>query len=250
MRTYFPLLDSALRTPNSALLWARPMRFLTAILLCLALANSADAGWGYGRPWGYGYRTFGVAVGYGGVPYYGGYSCYGPGYGWPGYGGPIGFGYYGYPAYGIDYNPAAGYLSYRLPPFSEPAELNYGPQAVKQFLGLPRDFALGALRDPAPLLPDRGIRVSNAEARQRSQHHLADGDDLFRGQNYHAALQRYKLAAKAAPDLAEPYWRQGHALVATNNFELASGALKRAIALDGDLARGGFKLDDLYGGAA
>ena len=40
----------------------------------------------------------------------------------------------------------------------------------------------------------------------------------------------YKLAASTAPDLAEAFWRQGHALVATHNYELAATAFKRAIA--------------------
>jgi len=247
-------------------------RLAAALVMCLLLANSAEAGWGHWRHcgyggfgWGgYGYRGIGLTVGYGG-PWYGGYSCYGPacgyggydygafgGYGYGGYGTPIGLGYYGYRPYGVYYNPAANYLSYRLPPFSEPAELNFGPQAVKQFLGLPRDFALGGLRNAAPLMPDaaRGLRVSNPESRRRAERYLADGNEQFRGQNYHGALQRYKLAANAAPDLAEPYWRQGHALVATHNFELAPGAFKRAIALTDDVSRGGFRLDELYDGAA
>ena len=254
------------------------MRFLSAILLCLALANPANAWWGHGRhcSYGYGYGLggyysgIGLTVGYGGLPYYGGYGGYGPGCYGPGgygsgyygslYGAPLGLGYYGYPAYGINYNPAAGYLSYRLPPFHEPAELQFGPQAVKQFLGLPRDFALGALRqpvlraaedaaDPKAKAAERGVHISNAEARAKAARYQDQGDQLFRAQNYHAALQRYKLAASAAPDLAEPYWRQGHALIATNNFELAAAAFKRAIALSENLERGGFQLDQIYNGA-
>ena len=253
------------------------MRFVAAILLCVTLANPAHAWWGHGRHcgygWcGYGYSGFGLSTGYGGLPYYGGYGpgyCgsgyygsgyYGSGYYGSGYGAPLGLGYFGYPAYGINYNPAAGYLSYRLPAFHEPAELQFGPQAVKQFLGLPRNFALGALGQP--LLPagniaadsgakskERGAHVSNAEARGKAARHQNQGDELFRDQNFHGALQRYKLAASAAPDLAEPYWRQGHALIATSNFELAAAAFKRAIALSDDLARGGFQLDQIYNGA-
>jgi tetratricopeptide (TPR) repeat protein len=79
---------------------------------------------------------------------------------------------------------------------------------------------------------------------------LTDGDELFRSQNFHSALQKYKLAASTAPDLAEAFWRQGHALVATHNYDLATTAFKRAIALTEDLGRGGFRLNDLYAGAA
>ena len=63
-------------------------------------------------------------------------------------------------------------------------------------------------------------------------------------------MQRYKLAVSTAPDLAEALWRQGHALVATHNYDLASTAFKRAIALTEDLGRDGFRLNDIYGGAA
>jgi hypothetical protein len=273
-------------------------RLAAAVALAFALvaAPAAEAGWGhwrhrgYGGWGGYGYRGigwggyghhgFGLSIGYGG-PWYGGYSYYQPTYclpaygygacdygyggfgGYGGYGAPIGLGYSAYSPYGIYYNPSASYLSYHLPPLHEPAELNFGPQAVKQFLGLPRDFALGGLRTPAPLAADavlaakpamkiaeRGLRISNAEARRRAERHLADGDEQFRVQNYHGALQRYKLAANAAPDVAEPYWRQGHALVATHNYELAPGAFKRALALTDDVSRGGFRLDDLYADAA
>src|SRR4029079_9792356 len=49
--------------------------------------------------------------------------------------------------------------------------------------------------------------------------------------------------------MPEAFWRQGHALVATHNYELAATAFKRAIALTEDLGRGGFRLSDLYGSA-
>jgi tetratricopeptide (TPR) repeat protein len=49
--------------------------------------------------------------------------------------------------------------------------------------------------------------------------------------------------------MPEAFWRQGHALVATHNYELAATAFKRAIALSEDLGRGGFRLSDIYGGA-
>jgi len=57
------------------------------------------------------------------------------------------------------------------------------------------------------------------------------------------------LAAGTAPDMPEAFWREGHALVATHNYELAATAFKRAIALTEDLGRGGFRLSDIYGGA-
>jgi tetratricopeptide (TPR) repeat protein len=93
-------------------------------------------------------------------------------------------------------------------------------------------------------------RHSNVESRRKAERLIRDGDELFRVQNFHSALQKYKLAVSAAPDLAEARWRQGHALVATHNYELAAEAFKRAIALGDDHSRDGFQLNDMYGGAS
>ena len=49
--------------------------------------------------------------------------------------------------------------------------------------------------------------------------------------------------------MPEALWRQGHALVATHNYELAATAFKRAVGLTEDLDRGGFRLSDIYGSA-
>ena len=102
---------------------------------------------------------------------------------------------------------------------------------------------------PAKNLSDVLSRFSNVESRRKAERMIAEADELFRGQNFHSALQKYKLAASTAPDLAEAFWRQGHALVATHNYDLAATAFRRAIALTEDLSRGGFRLSDIYGGA-
>jgi hypothetical protein len=49
--------------------------------------------------------------------------------------------------------------------------------------------------------------------------------------------------------VAEAFWRKGHALVATHNYELAVAAFKRALELSDDVSRGGFRLDEMYGPA-
>jgi tetratricopeptide (TPR) repeat protein len=111
--------------------------------------------------------------------------------------------------------------------------------------------AVAATPTPAPLrnLGDILARVSNVDSRRKAERLIAEGDELFRVQNFHSALQRYKLAASAAPDLPEALWRKGHALVATHNYDLATTAFKRAIALTDDLGRDGFRLSDIYAGA-
>ena len=47
----------------------------------------------------------------------------------------------------------------------------------------------------------------------------ATGDRLFREQKYHSALQQYRAATRFSPELADAFFRQGHALVATKQFE-------------------------------
>ena len=119
----------------------------------------------------------------------------------------------------------------------------------RQFLNLSGEVT-PALALSERALPRMGPRISNLETRQRAMRFLAEGDTLFAAQNFNSALQKYKLAANIAPDLNEAWWRQGHAFVATRNFNLAATAFKRAIATTDNLGRGGFRLDDLYDGAS
>jgi len=164
------------------------------------------------------------------------------------------FGYnYGSP-YGTYYVPRSNYVEYYLPPVYFPAELAYGPQAVKQFFGLDRNFGLGPLLSP----PDRNalirpeitalkIRASNLATLQRARRYMQLGDDLFRRHKYLESLRQYKYAKDMAPDLGETYFRQGHALVATNRPELAAEAFKRGLRITPDLAKNDFLLDEIYG---
>jgi hypothetical protein len=260
------------------------MRRLIAILVLLfatlVAAAPAEAGWRcWGRGWGGGWRGCGWG-------WRGGWGC---GWrewacrprcinwcapcGWNGCGWNNGCGYVvgvpnvgfyavNQPVGGYYYNPQANFIDYYGSTSYEPAEIAYGPQAVKQFVGLDRNFALAPLREVPARLPLLGlaearatpiagakpiVRLANAEYRRKAEKYLAEGDALFHSQKYHSALQKYKLAANAAPDMAEAYWRQGHAMIATSNFDLASGAFKRAIALSDDTTRAGFQLKDLYG---
>ena len=227
-------------------------------------------GWGGYYP-GYAYRGFG----YGGF-YRGYYPYYGYGAGFvPTYYAPYRFYNFGYPYYGYGFYGAVNRPSTNLivntstplltqnklvmasasPPAGPPTAL-----ALQKFLGL-KDLqpalqngdraAVAAQRVAVPKsLDDVLARVSNVESRRKAERLIAEGDELFRAQNFHSALQKYKLAATTAPDVAEALWRQGHALVATHNYELAAKAFKRAIARTEDLSRDGFRLNDIYAGAA
>ncbi len=221
--------------------------FTIAVLLSSALlaASPADAFWhhwrGYG--WGGGYGGCGYGgCGYGGCGY-GGWGC-APACGGCYCGGSAGGGYNGF-----------GYGAWGASPFIRPY-ITLAP-------AYPPLVAIPSIRPPvATAQPSAAVslsksdlarvlsRVSNVEARRKAERSLAEGDELFRAQNYHSALQRYKLAASTAPDLAQPQWRKGHALVATHNYDLAIAAFKRALELSPDGKRGAPKLDELYGAAA
>jgi hypothetical protein len=166
-------------------------------------------------------------------------------------------GWYGSP-YGIYYNPGAGQVEYYLPPVFAPAELGFGPQAVKRFLGLDPNAGLGPLARehlPAPEVvrpPAAAAEANqppppiNLAARARARKAIGRGDDQFRKQRFHEALQEYRFAALADPHWAEVFFRQGHAWVAMSRFDSAATAFKRALALRPPLDRDGFRLQDLY----
>lgn len=195
--------------------------------------NHGSLSFSFGLP---SYRSFSYSAGY---PY--GYSN----------------NYYRYPdPHGTYYNPRSNQVEYYLPPVYYPAELAYGPQAMKQFMGVDRNFALGALLNPtdrdALVRPEKTellLRTSNLETLRRAEKFITMGDRLFRDGKYHEALQQYKKASRTAPDLARSYFRQGHALNATNRPEFAATAFKRGLAVDPTQAESDFRLDDIYGGA-
>lgn len=260
------------------------------IALSLFSVTPAEAWWGRHCGWGgwrhCGWRSC-YSPCYTNYCGWGGYGGYG---GWGGYRGYVYFphryrsmwgygGYYGYAPVSTGYYVSSPYTN-AYPTYTNYSAIrtanvpvatpNYGrtlkvgttPQAVGQFLGM-SDLQPVQIKAPAVsnLLARLGVqpnltvtkpnvRIANADARRTAERHIADGDVLFRAQNFNSALQRYKLAANFAPDMAEAYWRQGHAMVATHNYELATSAFKRAIAMTDDIHRGGFHLDQIYGGAA
>jgi hypothetical protein len=209
--------------------------------------NSPDHG-GHPRPGSPGCEPSGQYH-YRGVPWYPhGYQPYG----YPGYG----YGWYG--PTGIYYNPGMNQLEYWLPPVYAPAELAYGPLAAARFFGY-SGYVIPPARpvQSSPDLPraataeeiaDR-LRKSNPEARERGFKFVDYGDALFRQQRFHEALQRYKSAIEAAPDLAEAYHRQGFALIATGRYELAAKAFKISLQLDPAVVYKVPKLELLYGGS-
>lgn len=96
-------------------------------------------------------------------------------------------------------------------------------------------------RDEAPL------RATNAESMATGRKFIAYGDAQFVEQEYAQAHLRYKKAAVTAPQLAQAYFRQGWALVASGRYELAVAAFKKGLDLDPDWPTSEFRLDQLYG---
>jgi hypothetical protein len=176
------------------------------------------------------------------------------GCGW-GYPGSFGFGWGTVSPYVVRYQPRANFVDYHLPPVYIPAELGYGPQAVKQFMGVDRNFAMGPLtftsydatRDTARLVDLKpAVRTSNASTLELAATYVDFGDARFREQKFHEAVQRYKTAARTAPDFAESHIKQGLALAASGRYALGVESLRRGLQLDPDWPSRGFALDDIY----
>jgi len=224
---------------------------------------------GWGGYWG-GWGGYGVSVGFY-RPYYNygwnfGYPayCYAPSYIYGGYypgyyPGVIGYGFYGNNtrtrtvadnlvlaprAAAGDTIPARALNLLRLDDGNIVENLRDELQLRGR--GLPR---IGPLQETTIAAGTPLVSRPNIAQRRKADQQIATGDMLFREQKFHSALQRYKDASRLAPDMAETYWRQGHALIATANFELAGGAFKRALALDPRIDRDGFSLAQLYGPA-
>jgi len=211
-------------------------------------------GYGYGYPAYGGYwGGTGLAIGFGLPPAYGAYGYYDYAY-------PYGYGYSSLYPYGTYYRPGDQTLEYYLPP-TEPAELNYGPQAMKQFMGLPRDFAIQPQRTgqfeslvtplPSPLRTEAAkpvaIEQPSDQAIERAEHFIQAGDNLFQQQRYQEALGRYKDAVAAAPGYAEAHLRKGLAYLATNRPDEAIKSIDLAIQQNPEIADTSLTLDALLG---
>jgi tetratricopeptide (TPR) repeat protein len=155
----------------------------------------------------------------------------------------------------VYYNPRVNCVNYYLPPVYYPAELAYGPQAVKQFMGVDRNFAMGPLtytvydttKDTARAVDLKpATRASNARTLDLARRYIDFGDGRFRAQKFHEALQRYKTAAAIAPDLADAHIRHGLASAATGKYEGAVKSIVRGLQLDPTWPTRGFALDDIY----
>ncbi|HEV3415604.1 MAG TPA: tetratricopeptide repeat protein [Pirellulales bacterium] len=141
---------------------------------------------------------------------------------------------------------------YIAPPVVVSGNAQFGPQAVRRFMGvepvpgpqaqpLPRPRRIVDV-DAAPIIPPADHR-----ARQKAWNLIDQGDAEFVQRRFAQALLRYRDAAAAARDLAEAQFRQGFALVAMARFADAAKAFRHGLQLDPEWADSGFHLDELYG---
>jgi hypothetical protein len=146
-----------------------------------------------------------------------------------------------YSPHGVHYVPGANYVNYHLPAVQYPAELSYGPQAVKQFMGVDRNFALGPLatnsvpppRIVKPVPPVTRVvnlklepPASNARNLELARRYIDFGDARFAAQEYHLAAQRYKTAISMAPSLADAHIRYGITLTSLAKYDAAVAAIE------------------------
>jgi hypothetical protein len=210
-------------------------------------------------PWPGSYGGF--ATSFGGATFTSGYWGGGWGGGYLGdyWGEPYwGGGYGGY--WGGPYGP--GY--YALPPLVIPAETLYGPGPVRRLMGLDPPLGTPIVNNTIINLPSQaqgfgvvapgqapaapaGGRVSNAQARDLAKRQIAGGDNFFAKQQYAQALDAYKQASRAAPDLADSHFRQMVALVALGRYEAAIDAVKTGMRVGRNTVNGEFQIPAMYG---
>lgn len=237
--------------------------------------GSVRGAYGFGG-WSLSFSNYGVyrrSSYYPGSSWFLANSCYSPSYscfpscvpvtyGYGGYdrlrfgGGVSGYGVCSYPAdplFGaFERSPNAAYLDVGW--YSNPWALN-GPDFAPLVPAVePVAAARVPLSSPPRVVELAGVssakrRLTSARSVQNAESLIAAGVRLFRGQKYHGALQKFRSATRAAPELAEAHFLHGHALTAMNRLDDAADAFKHAVRLGGDPERRGFHLDDIYSDA-
>jgi hypothetical protein len=96
----------------------------------------------------------------------------------------------------------------------------------------------------------RADRATSARQDELASKYIGYGDALFAKQKYAEANERYRNAARSAPQAAAAWFRQGFALVAMGRYDQAATTIKRGLKLDSAWAKSNFDLDQLFGGNA
>jgi tetratricopeptide (TPR) repeat protein len=157
------------------------------------------------------------------------------------------------PLYGSSlYYPGFGYV-YLTNPYSyayssayyAPTENIYGPAAAQRFIGGDRFAPASKIADDTDL-NDVMPRGSNAQSTALAGRFITFGDAQFAKRNFVEANNRYRTAARTAPQLADAWFRQGLALAAMGRFPQAADAIKHGLRIDPDWPNSDFTLDTLF----
>ncbi|MGQ9562588.1 MAG: hypothetical protein ACUVQH_06805 [Thermogutta sp.] len=106
--------------------------------------------------------------------------------------------------------------------------------------GIERTMPSPSVADPIKLRP------SNQQQRDLASRFIGFGDRCFLEGQYRDAYFKYKEAEKAAPDLVDSLFRQGFALIATKQYQLAFHAFRRGLRMDPAWPKKLFSLSRLY----
>lgn len=139
------------------------------------------------------------------------------------------------------------------PPFNNPVINEWMPRQPGNVVAAPNAQAAPEVvaqpqPRPQPVIdPQVLLRPSTPEGRRRSIRAMALGDEAARVQNWTQAYIKYKEAASAAKDQAEPHFRMGLTLAMMSRFNLAVDAFKRGLQVNPGWPATATLLDDFLG---
>jgi tetratricopeptide (TPR) repeat protein len=162
-------------------------------------------------------------------------------------------GYYGYPYYGYGrplYLNDFGYYGYYQPgPVFVPADEIFGLKPMLRMMGVDRLQRPAALPNVVRVeIEDEKpkVRVANAQAVERAEKFVEFGDAHFARQAFRTALERYKQATAAAPDMISAQMRYAQSLVAVRQYDQALKWFRRSLDIGPAAEWGRFRLADIY----
>jgi tetratricopeptide (TPR) repeat protein len=96
--------------------------------------------------------------------------------------------------------------------------------------------------------PEPSDRATNRQSVALAWKFIGYGDKNFALKKFPDAVDRYRKAVEAAPQLADAYFRLGFAQTALGRYESAAKSMRRGLELDPKWPQSGFKLDALFAG--
>ncbi|QGJ71844.1 Hypothetical protein PBC10988_35560 [Planctomycetales bacterium 10988] len=143
-------------------------------------------------------------------------------------------------------------------PLTLPNQSLYGPQALpvppsQPFV--PEQNAVPGYNDPLRFGPDSSFGEATPEMEDdtphprslaRAQEWIALGDEKFHDQLFAEAIEAYRKAVIAVPQLAEAQFRYAFALAKIKRFDRAASVFRHGLTLDPTWPAGNFDIDQLY----